>query len=554
MLTKTTPALALTGLIASTDAQALNINLISSFSGLDGTAEILAYTPDEATLLSTMAGGDGFGVEIMTLGNTGALSARGTATFDTVFDALNTSVDSASSTAADPLRRGFGAVSLIPDDNEGTPGKVAFFDYRGVGDAGRTLAVVDVGFHPDSITFSADGTKVYVANEGETKSGGDLDAPGSLSVIDLSSVMTINDVAGVNNSNVTTLDFEGVDLSALRFNDTTFSIGNAYRHVEPEYVSERDGKVYVSLQENNALAEFDSATNTWTAIHSLGTIEQTIDASDRDGLSGGTAAEIDDIVRGMPMPDAIATYMVGTTTYIVTANEGDFHPDDNDRIRVKDLDPAQFSQSLIDDLTARYGSVTDAQADENLGRLRVEDLDGVAGGGSNATYSDLLMPGTRSMSIWNAETGALVGDTGSLEPLLLGLSPELHNVDDGDPNLFDDRSPDKGPEPEALTVAQINNYMVAFVGLERQNGLLAFDITDPTDPLFIGYINSYEDGLLSPESLVYIPEHLSPSGSGLLIAGYEDSGSIGVYGVTVPLPATLALLGVGVVMLRRRIR
>ena len=121
-----------------------------------------------------MAGSDGFGVQIMTLGADGSLSPRGIATFNDVFNDLGTTVDSASSTAVDPLQRGFGAVSLIPTDNGGTEGKVAFFDYSGsTGDTDRTLAVVNVGFHPDSVTFSADGSKLYVANEGEFTSGGD---------------------------------------------------------------------------------------------------------------------------------------------------------------------------------------------------------------------------------------------------------------------------------------------------------------------------------------------------------------------------------------------
>jgi hypothetical protein len=556
--------LAAAGLLFAGAAEALDIKLADTFGptegALDGTAEILSFTPDENTLLSTMAGSDGFGVQIMTLGADGSLSPRGIATFNDIFNDLGTTVDSASSTAVDPLQRGFGAVSLIPTDNGGTEGKVAFFDYSGsTGDTDRTLAVVNVGFHPDSVTFSADGSKLYVANEGEFTSGGDSDAPGSISVIDLSGIATLADFGGLGDGDVTTTDFSGEDLSGLRFNDLTFTPGNAYRHVEPEYVIEKDGKVFVSLQENNALAEFDPAAGTWS-IQPLGTIEQLIDASDRDGGPDPDdpsellpAAKIDDLVKGMPMPDAIAAFEVAGVTYLVTANEGDFRVDDGDRIRVKDLDPDNFSTDLENALIAQYGSVANALLDENLGRLRVQDLDGIADNPTQTEiYDDLLMPGTRSISIWNASTGELVGDTGSLEGLLLSLTPEMHNAQDGTPDEFDSRSDDKGPEPEALTVAEIDGDWIAFIGLERQNGLLAFNITDPANPFYVGYINSYLDGLVSPESLLYISAQDSPLGVRTLIAGYEVSGSIGVY--VVPVPATLVLLATGVLAMRRRRR
>src|SRR5690606_27336483 len=139
------------------------------------------------------------------------------------------------------------------------------------------------------------------------------------------------DIADLENSEVTTVDFSpanlapGVDLEDLRFNDNTFTAGHAFRHVEPEYLTEGDGKVYVTLQENNAIAEISltgANANRVTAMFPLGTIEQLIDASDRDGDGGATAALVDDTVKGMPMPDTVASFVVGGVRYLVTANEG----------------------------------------------------------------------------------------------------------------------------------------------------------------------------------------------------------------------------------------
>jgi MYXO-CTERM domain-containing protein len=519
----------------------------------DGSAEILAFSPHEDTVLSTMAGTSGYGVQVLTLSNTGALAERGIVTFDTAFGTVaDISGFGASSTAVDPLQRGFGVVSLIPTANGTTLGKLGFFDYR----TGSVAAIktLDVGFHPDSVRFSADGSKLYVINEGEFTSGGNTDAPGSISIVDLSGIGNIGDVASLTNAAVKTYDFQaanlgaGVSLAGLRVNDPTAT--DIYRHIEPEYLSERDGKLYVSLQENNALGVFDLASEKWVAIHSLGTITQTIDASDRDGPGSTAAAQINDSVAGMPMPDTIATYSVGGKTYVVTANEGDFRVDDADRSRISAIPATQIDDATEAALNAIYGG--NYRANGALGRLRVSNIDGDTD--NDGQIEVLTMVGTRSFSIWDADTGALVKDSGSLEGLLLGLDPLLHNITDGDPASFDARSPDKGPEPEALVLGEVAGNMIAFLGMERQNGLLAFDISNPNSPVFMDYINSLSSGLVSPESLLFVSATDSPTGQALLLAGYElNGGGIGVYSV-VPEPGTLALALAGVAGLAGRAR
>lgn len=526
---------------------AIQLNELFAFTGSNGarngSAEILAFSPHEHTVLSTMSGTSGYGVQVLNLSSTGTLSERGIITFDTAFGSVaDISGFGASSTAIDPLQRGFGVVSLIPTANGSTPGKLGFFDYRS-GSLGA-ITTLDVGFHPDSIKFSADGTKLYVVNEGEFTSGGNTDAPGSVSIVDLSGVANIGQVASLTNAAVTTYDFQahnlgaGVSLDGLRFNDKTAT--ELYRHIEPEFLSEQGGKLYISLQENNAIGVFDLASRTWEAIHNLGTIIQTVDASDRDGPSGAALAQIDDVVAGLPMPDAIATFSTGGRNYIVSANEGDFRVDDNDRRRVKDI-----PSSLIDDdaeaaLNTIYGG--NYRADSALGRLRVSNIDGDTD--NDGQIEVLTMTGTRSFSIWDAETGDLVSDSGSFETVLLALDPTLHNITDGNPATFDARSPDKGPEPEALALGEVDGRRIAFLGMERQNGLLAYDITDPASPAFLTYINSLASGLVSPESLLFVNAADSPTGTALLLAGYElNNGGIGVYSATqpVPLPGALPL-------------
>ncbi len=114
--------------------------------------------------------------------------------------------------------------------------------------------------------------------------------------------------------------------------------------------------------------------------------------------------------------------------------------------------------------------------------MRVSNIDGDTDGDGGIDI--LTMAGTRSFSVWNAETGALVSDTGLLEELLLSLAPDKHNMN-GKLSKYDKHSDDKGSEPEVLVLATLNGKKITFVGMERQNGILAFDLTDPSLPKFI---------------------------------------------------------------------
>jgi hypothetical protein len=579
-------------LFCAAAAQAQSLTQLSTFTtgtgSRAGSAEILAYTKDDNfTVLSTVGDNTGgsFGVQILSLSGAGALSEKGFADFSSIFGAA-ANWNGASSVAADPLGRGFGAVSLIPAASSTTQGKVAFFDYRGAtANGARSLVVLDVGFHPDSVRFSDDGTKLFVANEGEFIPSSGVNAPGSICIIDISSVTGIGNVSSLTNANVSTFDFQaanlgaGVTLAGLRnhsiaavgtsgtfigtvpnFNDPlVFNDANFHLGIEPEYITQSGSKLFVSLQENNAVGVFDLTSNKWSQIHKLGTISQLIDASDQDGPGGTTALSIDDTVKGLPMPDTLASYTVAGTTYFVTANEGDARPDDRDISRFGDIAGNDSMNNILDtDAPSAFPlTQTGLRANSVLGRLSVSRLDGDTD--ADGKIDDPTMIGTRSFSIWNATTGALVWDSGdspltNLETILAGLDPTFHNMNSGLASNFDTRSDDKGPEPEAITIGEFDGKPYAFVGLERQNGLLMFDISDPTAPFFVDYVNSAGSSLVSPESLAFIPAADSPTGSALLLGGYEVSNGIGVYAVPEPSTAAALIGGVGLLVGRRRRR
>ncbi|MGB5592754.1 MAG: PEP-CTERM sorting domain-containing protein, partial [Crocosphaera sp.] len=121
---------------------------------------------------------------------------------------------------------------------------------------------------------------------------------------------------------------------------------------------------------------------------------------------------------------------------------------------------------------------------------------------------------------------------------------------------FDNRSDDKGPEPEAITIGVVGEQIYAFIGLERIGGIMVYNVTDPNNPFFVTYTNNRDftqdvtsplAGDLGPEGLLFIDPEDSPTDSPLLVVTNEVSGTTSIYGVSkVPEPNTiLGLMMVG---------
>ncbi len=180
--------------------------------------------------------------------------------------------------------------------------------------------------------------------------------------------------------------------------------------------------------------------------------------------------------------------------------------------------------------------------------------------GDRLMYDNLYAYGARSFSIRDAD-GALVWDSGDAfeqyiasAECMLGANRNIpcadyfnSTHDEGD--VFDNRSDNKGPEPEGVTLGQLGEKTFAFIGLERMGGVMVWDITDPTAPEMVDYLNTRADwttedtesvladaGDLGPEGLVFVSAEDSPNGEALLIVGHEVSGTTTVYQVNQVLP------------------
>lgn len=417
-----------------------------------------------------------------------------------------------------------GLVAAAVDVADFGNGKVVFFNADG-----DFLKEVTVGNLPDMLTFTPDGKRLLVANEGQPNNDYTIDPEGSISVIEIP-----ENIANLQQSDVTALDFNDFDGDLNALLDAGVRIygpgATVSQDLEPEYITvSKDSKTaWVTLQENNALAVIDLQNLKVERIIPLGYKDytepgNTLDASDR--TSGIVFANFP--VFGMYQPDAIASFQIGDETYLITANEGDAREYDALEEEVS------FANLPLDPLAFPNGDLLKSTI--ALGRLNVVNTlgDFDDDGDFDAAYT----LGGRSFSIWDSN-GNLVYDSGDQLERITAADPTwgaLFNASNGN-NNFKNRSDNKGPEPEGVVTATINGKVYAFIALERIGGVMVFNVTNPEAPVFVQYANSRElgpdeGGDLGPEGLIYISESVSPLGVALLVVANEISGTLSFYGL-----------------------
>ena len=488
----------------------LSLTRIGGFvGGGPAAAEITAY--DSASKRLFVVNGAQGSVDVLDMALPSAPTRVGTITVTGVANSVD-------------VRAGIVAVA-VEATNKTDNGRVAFYRAATL----QEISSVTVGPLPDMLVFSPDGRYVVVANEGEPSATYAVDPEGSVSVVDVQTITapTVRTASfSVFNSQAATLRASGVRIYGPN--------ATVAQDLEPEYVaiSSDSRTAWVTLQENNAIATVDLAAASVTAVRALGFKDHSragngLDVSDRDSPTGTGAINIRTWpgVLGMYQPDAIAAYTVGGTTYLVTANEGD----------ARDWPPGLVEEARVSTLTLNPSVFTDAACggpcrdNARLGRLTVtKEL------GRNATtgqYDALYVLGGRSFSIWNATTGAQVWDSGDqFEQRTTTLPNALFNASNTG-NALDDRSDNKGPEPEGLALATFGNKTFAFIGLERVGGVMVYDISNPAAPSFVTYASGRngDSGDQGPEGVHFIPARRSPNGQPLLVIGNELSGTTAIF-------------------------
>jgi hypothetical protein len=395
------------------------------------------------------------------------------------------------------------------------PGLVQFYNSSTF----SKLADVPVGANPDSVTYTPDGSRLLVANEGEPSSylvGPSGDPVGSVSIIKTSdfSAQTA-DFSGFNGQ------ADALKNAGVRLTGPNASVA---QDLEPEYIAANASgtTAFATLQEANSLAIIDIASATVTGIQSLGFKDHSLpgnglDASDRDGSGNnplnGNIKNWN--VDGVYMPDGIASFTKNGQQYYAIANEGDSREDwpggaEEVRIGSATIDPA-----LEAVMSAAHGADWQSNNDK-LNRLTVStsgDTD------KDGDLDRLEVFGARSFSILDANGNQVFDSGDDIEQIIKTQFPALW--DDG-------RSDNKGPEPESVAIGHIGGEDLLFVGLERSNAIMVFDLVGPTELKFLNML--FTSGDVGPEGLSFFS---TPTGSYLAVAN-EVSETTSLYRLALP--------------------
>ena len=400
------------------------------------------------------------------------------------------------------------AVAIQAEDyTEG--GLVALFSCATDGSL-KPLSTVKVGVQPDMLTF-ADARTILTADEGEPRQGkGATDPKGSVTIV------TVADDGGMSAKIV---DFDAFDDYREELTAAGVLIQkdiDPSTDLEPEYIAVSGRTAYVALQEANAIAVLDIDKAQFTGVYPLGFQDygQTkVDLQKNDKIELKNYEN----VYGIKMPDGIAVTTIGGKTYLLTANEGDSRADwagmDNES----------------EGKTSPTGNVEVKKAVVWFNATMWDGLD----------QSKAYVFGGRSFSLYEVTDAGLtlVYDSGSdFETITAEKIPDHFNCSN-DKISLDNRSGKKGPEPEGIDVGVVNGKTYAFIGLERIGGVMVYDISDPANATFVNYINSrdFSDKIVndvSPEGLCFVSAADSKTGSPLLLAACEVSGTMAAYELT----------------------
>lgn len=388
---------------------------------------------------------------------------------------------------------------------------------------GSLVGEATVGALPDNAVIAPNGKIAVVANEGEPSDDYKSDPEGTVSIVSLPSL------------DVKTISFGDLDIKALgdSFHTPSPEGTTIAQDVEPEYVAitEDSKTAFVSLQENNALAVIDLEKGALKKVFALGFQDyskEKVDLSDKDKVINRANWP----VLSMRQPDTITAFTMDGMAYVVTANEGDARDYEGYS------EETRLGKVKLDEIA--FPNAAELQEKANLGRLKITTAKGDTDG--DGDLDAIYGYGGRSFSIFN-EKGEMVFDSGTeIEAKMAELAPSAFNSQ-GTNESFDNRSDDKGTEPEALALGMINGHRYAFIGLERMGGVVVYDITDPAKAEYVTYANNVKldgsaeqmtAGDIGPEGIVFISADDSPNGQPMIAVANEVSGTTTLYAVKYP--------------------
>ena len=366
------------------------------------------------------------------------------------------------------------AVAWVDTASLANPGWISFHDSNGALLGGGANDIYPVGPSPRSLSFSEDGSWLVVACAGEGEYAV-TDPKGEVVCVNVAPFTQSGDLSTVT-SYAFPLDHDGALTMGGGLSRTDAGVyggGNAALayQLEPSHVAitPDESRAYVNCQVNNAIVQvnLDSVitpgTGVIAGVYGYGTRDMS--ATGFDGKDDGSAiveTSTEDVLAWY-QPGDIEIISNGTTTLLLTANEGKPSVDGSGADDIIASTSAEFNGLLID---SEYGF-------------------GATGIPSQPSY----VYGARSFSIWNITAGGaptMLYDSGpTMEQTLATLMPDYANSTEKDYNSGDEASISRGPQPSGIAHGLVANKDVVIVSLEQMGGSMIFNINPWLDPAFV---------------------------------------------------------------------
>ena len=358
------------------------------------------------------------------------------------------------------------AVAVINNDPFST-GKIQIHNAT----SGELLNTYDAGVHPDGLEFSPNGKYLVVANEGEAYhyNGKEYESPeGSVTLVDFS---------------------VPANAKAIQINLPDLSEVEGMMHKKHERKFERVVTGGNSYEEIKIAIKDNTPANTEPEFvtFSPDSAKAYVSLQENNGV----------LVIDTAQATIESVFGLGTTTHLADIKDNEKVNFDKEITALREPDGINISPDGRYLLTADEGD-TDPKASKTLGNKP-------KGGG-------------RTLSVFDALNGNLIADTGN----------QLDEMAHAEGLYPDDRSDNKGSEPENVISFTINNTLYAAVGLERADAIALVSLEEPSQPKVITVEgvdpNAGKENVFAPEGLAYY----ETDGKHYIYSANEKSGTMTV--------------------------
>jgi hypothetical protein len=482
---------------------------LSSFSNKVGelsSAEVIAFDPISKRLY--VANSAGNKLDILNFSDPSAIKFYRSIDLSTFGRSINSVAVKNNLVAA-----------VIENQDRQKEGVICFFDINGT-----YIKNFKTGSVPDMVTFSPDGKKILVANEGEPNEEYTFDPEGSISIIDISKGIELTSQADVTN-----LNFRSYNDSLHQFKSKGIRIfgpnASVGQDLEPEYITVSDDSklAWITLQENNAIAEVNIVEKRISNIFPLGEKNMAMKIN-----GNGNTCSLDDKsseycpVKGMYQPDGISSFTVKDKRYLIMANEGDVRKYQGLKENLK-MGSKRYSLDTI-----QFPNASHLKSKELLGKLNVTRFEGDVD--NDGDFDEIHTFGARSFSILESSNMKQVYESGNDFEKITCMDLAYSKLNERYSKMNENKFDSRGPEPEHVVTGKIGAKLYAFITLERYGGVIVYNISNPAKPHFVQYANINPDNSKSrPEGILFISENESPVKKNLVVIANEGMSTVDVY-------------------------